>query len=164
MSKSRLLWLEQQLERDDLTDLQFDCYNHEANCIQAEINARKAELDKIREQQRIEEQEEIELAKVLSLTEDQVEKMYEDSCTKYQDVNGVSFKDWYAQSLKYYSIDEKFNVHARARSANTVEIVEHPTLAQAKLTILTRIKYKFYDHAVRGRDFAYEMEETVSST
>ncbi len=164
MSKSRLLWLENQLERDDLTDLQFDCYNREANLIQADINARKAELDKMREEQRKEEQEELELAKILSLTEDQVEKMYEDSCIKYEDVNGMSFRDWYAQSLKYYTIDEKFNVHARARSADTVEIVEHPTLAQAKLTILTRIKYKFYDHAVRGRDFAYEIEETISST
>lgn len=164
MSTSRLRWLEAQLERDDLTDLQFDCYNHEANLIQAEINVRKQQQDKIREQQRIEEQEEIELANILSLTEEQVEKMYEDACLKHQDVNGMSFRDWYAQSLKYYTIDEKFNVHARARSANTVEIVDHPTLAQAKLTILKRIKHKFYDHAVRGRDFRYEIEETISST
>ena len=164
MSQSRLLWLEAQLERDDLTDLQFDSYNREANLIQAEINARKEQRRLIIEQQRREEQEELELAKVLSLTEEQVDKMYEDSCLKYQDVNGMSFKDWYAQSLKYYSIDDKFNVHARARSADKVEIIPHPTLAQAKLKILNRIKWKFYDHAVRGHDFRYEIEETISST
>ena len=159
MSNNRLTWLEEQLDRDDLTEFQFDSYSREANMIQVDINVRKEKQRLIREQQRIEEQEEIELANILSLTEDQVEKMYEDSCTKYQDVNGMSFKDWYAQSLKYYTIDEKFNVHAKSRSANTVEIVVHLTLAQAKLTILTRIKYKFYDHAVKGCNFAYEFKE-----
>lgn len=160
MAASRLSWLEVQLDRDDLTDEEFNLYNREANQIQEGINERKKQQKLIRDQQRKEEQEELELAKVLSLTEEQVEKMYEDSCIKYQDVNGMSFKQWYEQSLKYYSIDEKYNVHAKARSADTVEIIEHPTIAQAKLTILRRIKYKFYDHAVRGRDFAYEIETT----
>lgn len=158
MSVSRLQWLEKQLERDDLTDLQFDSYNREANLIQVEIHSRREQLAKLREQQRIEEQAEIELAKVLSLTEEQVDKMYEDSCLKHQDVNGISFRDWYTQSMKYYTIDNQFNVHAKARSANTVEIIPHLSLAQAKLTILTRIKYKFYDHAIRGQDFAYEID------
>lgn len=158
MSRSRLAWLEAQLERDDLTDLQFDSYNREANLIQADLNSKKEEQKRIQEQKRKEEQEEIEMEKILSLTEDQVDKMYEDSCIKYQDVNGMSFKEWYEQSLKYYTIDSQFNVHAKARSSNTVEVVPCPTLAQAKLKILNRIRYKFYDHAVRGHDFAYEIE------
>lgn len=156
-ASSRLKWLEAQLERDDLTDLQFDSYNKEANAIQADLNVQKAKADAFRAEQKRLQQEEAEMQKVLSLTEEQVEQMYQDSCLKYQDVNGMSFKDWYEQSLKYYTIDASYNVHARARSAETVEIVPHPTLAQAKLTILNRIKYKFYDHAVRGRDFAYEL-------
>lgn len=157
MSLSRLRWLEEQLERDDLTDLQFDSYNSEANAIQEALNSGRLQREAIKAERKRLEQEEIELQKVLSLTEEQVDKMYEDSCLKHQDVNGMSFKDWYAQSLKYYTIDESFQVHARARSKNTVEILPHATLAQAKLTILNRIKYKFYDHAVRGHGFAYDV-------
>lgn len=155
MNKSRIDWLDEQLNREDLSDELAEQYTLEANLIQEGVNARKA----IRKQQLIEQQEEIEMEKVLSLTEEQVEKMYEDSCLKYQDVNGLSFRAWYTQSLKYYNVDDAFNVHAKARSADTVEIVCHPTLAQAKLTILKRIRYKFYDHAVRGHDFAYSIEE-----
>jgi len=54
MSQSRLAWLEEQLERDDLTELQWDSYNSEANLIQTEINERKARLKAIKEQERIE--------------------------------------------------------------------------------------------------------------
>ena len=155
----RYEWLEAQLDRDDLTEEEFDKYNKELNDLHEQrSNAKaKAKAMAIREQQRQEEQEELALAKVLALTEEQVDKMYMDSCLKYQDVNGMSFKDWYAQSLKFYTIDEQFNVHAKARSPKDefVEIIPHLTFAQAKLTILTRIKYKFYDHAVRGRDFKH---------
>lgn len=152
---NRYDWLERQLDRDDLTDEEFNAFNKEIN----ELQTRKNDIRDKREQERKELQEQVELDKILSLTEEEVEKMYEDACIKYQDVNGLSFKDWYEQSLKYYEIDAKFNVHAKARSSNTVEIVQHPTLAQAKLTILTRIKYKFYDHAKRGRDFAWDFEK-----
>jgi hypothetical protein len=149
----RLSFLESQMDRDDLSDDEFSLYNKELQSIYRRQDFIKSAV----EERRKEEQEEIEMAKILSLTEEQVDKMLQDSCLKYQDVNGVSFKNWYEQSLKYYSIDDCFSVHAKARSANTTEIVPHPTLAQAKLTILKRIRYKFYDHAVRGRDFAWEI-------
>jgi hypothetical protein len=148
---SRLAFLEAQMDREDLSDEEFSTLNKELVAIYEQQDERRAMF----ELRRKEEQEEIELAKVLSLTEEQVDQMYQDSCLKYQDVNGLSFKTWYEQSLKYYSIDEKFNVHSKARS---VEIVPNPTLAQAKLLILKRIRYKFYDHAVRGHDFAYEFD------
>lgn len=151
---SRLAFLEAQMDREDLTDEEFSTYNKELSAIYTQQDERKAMF----EARRKEEQEEIELEKILSLTEEQVDQMYQDSCLKYQDVNGMSFKDWYEQSLKYYTIDDKFNVHSKARSADTVEIVPNPTLAQAKLLILKRIRYKFYDHAVRGHDFAYELD------
>jgi len=154
---NRLAFLEAQMDREDLTDEEFSTLNKELVAIYERQDRQKARF----EMRRKEEQEEIEMAKVLSLTEEQVDQMYQDSCLKYQDVNGLSFKDRYEQSLKYYTIDEKFNVHARARSADTVEVIAHPTLAQAKLLILKRIRYKFYDHAVRGRDFAYTLDEAT---
>lgn len=153
---NRELFLERQLDREDLTDEEFYTFNNELNAIQDKRNQRIEQARKLREQQIIEENEAIALERAMSLTEEMVNKMYEDSCLKYQDVNGISFKDWYQQSLKYYSVDEKFNVHSTARSENTVEIIEHVSLAQAQLTILKRIRYKFYDHAVRGCDFAWE--------
>ena len=158
INMERYRWLEVQLNRDNLTDEEFNVYNKEINTIQIEINIIKAERKAFREQKIKEQQEELELQKILSLTEEQVDKMYEDSCLKYQDVNGMSFKEWYAQSLKYYTVDVMFNVHARARSEDTVEVIAHISLAQAKLTILMRIKYKFYDHAVRGHDFAWNIK------
>ena len=155
----RYSWLEKQLDRDDLDidSEEYDLYTKEINALQDTRNKQQAIQKLIREQRLRDIQEERELAKVFELTEEHVEKMYIDTCTRYQDVNGMSFKSWYDQSLKYYTIDDKHNVNARARSEDTVEIIEHPTLAQAKLTILRRIKYKFYDHAVRGHDFAYEI-------
>ena len=154
----RLQQLEWKLDNEDLTDDEFERVNSEWNDLQDEMEAPRAAAKAKRDLELKQEAEEAELAKIMSLTEEQVDKMYEAACTEYQDVNGMSFKAWYEQSQKYYSIDEGHNVHARARSANTVEIVPHPTLAQAKLTILNRIKYKFYDHAVKGHDFAYELE------
>lgn len=154
---SRLEYLTEQLDRDDLTELQFDSFNAEANLLQEQINKEITVRKAIIAARKKEEQEDLEMQTALSLTEDEVEKMYEDSCLKHRDVNGISFRDWYKQSLKYYDIDSQNNVHARARSSNTVEVIPHISKAQAQLTVLRRIKYKFYDHAVRGHDFAYEI-------
>lgn len=156
----RYQWLERQLDRLDLTDEEFNTYNRELNSLQDLKNKRLKEQRAIREAKRQEEIEEALLAKALALTEEQVEKMYTDACLKYQDVNGMSFESWYKQSLRYYEIDDQHNVHARARTADEskIEIISHPTRAQAQLTILRRIKYKFYDHAVRGHDFAWDIE------
>jgi hypothetical protein len=153
---NRELYLERQLDREDLTDKEFWAINNELNAIQEKRNRRIEQARKLKEQQLKEENEAFALERAMSLSEEMVDKMYEDSYLKYQDVNGISFKDWYNQSLKYYSIDENFNVHASARSEKTVEVIAHVSLAQAKLTILKRIRYKFYDHAVRGHDFAWE--------
>lgn len=153
----RLSWLEIQLDREDLTDQEYLVFNTEANELIAAKNARKIERDAIMAQQKKEEQEELELSAILALTEEEVERMYVDACIKYQDVNGMSFESWYKQSLQYYNIDVQYNVHAKARSSNTVEVISHVSRAQAQLTILKRIKYKFYDHAKRGRDFAWDI-------
>ena len=152
---SREKFLETMLDREDLTDEEFKLYNDEANQLVIAKEARKplyqAKLE--------EEAKDLEYEKMLNLTEEQVDKMYEDTCLKYDGVNGASFKDWYAKSAKYYSIDGHNNVNARARSVNTIETIPHPTLAQARLTILKRIKYKFYDHAVRGHEFAWDIDD-----
>jgi hypothetical protein len=154
----RLRLLEWRLDNEDLSDEEFRRVNKEYNDIQDEMEAFNVDAKNRRLEERKRLAESDELAKILTLTEDEVDRMYEKACIDTQDVNGMSFKAWYEQSQKYYTIDESYNVHARARSSNTVEVVPHPTLAQAKLTILNRIKYKFYDHAVRGHDFAYELE------
>ncbi len=159
MSTARIAWLESQMDSDDFDMSLFDSYSKELNELQTTVNEKREQHRLAKEKQRKEEQELIELSFIESLTEEQVDKMYEDTCLKYHDVNGMSFKKWYEKSLKYYTIDDKHNVHARARSPNTVEIVEHKTLAQAKLTILRRIKYKFNDHTLRGWDFAYDIED-----
>ena len=152
---SRYRWLELQLDREDLSDEEFKLFNSELNDLQTQINIR-AEIRK-QELKELEDQKALDFAN--QLTEEKVEKMYTDACLKYQDVNGISFKDWYEKSLRYYSIDESYNVHAIARSKNTTEIIAHVNLAHAKLTILTRIKYKFYDHTQRGYEFAWDIDD-----
>ena len=158
MTDSRYRWLERQLDRDDLTDDEFTQYNRELNALQDEKNQRAKEQEIKREARLKEEAEELALEKIMSLTEEQVEKMYIDTCLKYQDVNGMSFKAWYEQSLKYYTIDDKFTVHSRARSPKdeNVDSVPCPTMAQAKLRVLILIRTKFRDHAERGYDFKWQ--------
>lgn len=155
----RIAWLELQMDRDDLTDEEFKTFNTELNDYYSINEKRRLAIKVKHELQLVKEIEEIELAKVEAITEEEVERMYIDSCTKYQDVNGESFELWYKKSLQYYSIDSKHTVHAIARSSKTVELIHHVSQAHAKLTILTRIKYKFYDHAVRGYSFAWDKDE-----
>lgn len=157
---NRIAQLERLLEREDITDQMFKLYNDELNKLYAEKNEREA-IQKTRRDAELKQQREEEaLEKLESLTIEQVDKMYEDVCTKYGNVNGMSFDSWYKKSLKYYTIDDQYTVHARARSSKTVELVPHINEAHAKLTILKRIHYKFYDHYVRGHGFAWE-EPTV---
>ena len=154
----RIRQLEHLLDTEDVTDDQFISYTREINQLDIIVKEEDRFRKEAKEAKRLEEEEHLELQKVLALTEEQVDKMYEDSCLKYQDVNGISFRDWYTKSLKYYDIDDKYNVTSRARSINTKEIVPHPTLAQAKLTVLKRITYKFYDHTMGGHEFAWDIE------
>lgn len=49
---SRLKWLETQLDREDLTDEEFELYNKEANELQSQINASRARQIKEREDAR----------------------------------------------------------------------------------------------------------------
>lgn len=163
-SYKRIQELEWRLDNEDLIDEQFREVNNEYNKLQDDMEAPRAASKARRGQELREAAEAAEVLKVMSLTEDEVDKMYEAACLDYQDVNGMSFKAWYEQSQKYYTIDDNHTVYARARSSNTVELVPHPTLAQAKLTILNRIKYKFYDHAKRGYDFAWEIDDINSET
>ena len=161
-AKSRLLYLEAQLERDDLTDMEFDSFNREANLIQVQLNEEKKIRDAEKAIRLKEQQEEAEIAFAESITEEAVEQMYIDCCIKYQDVNGVSFKDWYEKSIQYYTIDANNVVHSRARSpkAENIDSVPCHTIGNAKLRILTLIKTKFRDHAHRGYDFRWDIDET----
>jgi hypothetical protein len=161
---SRYAWLEQQLDREDLTDTEFNSYNKELNDLHASQEERRLKREQVLAEQRREEQEQIALDKILSLTEDEVEKMY---VAFYSDhfANAMTYEEWYAKSMRYYHIMGDFTVVSKARSVNTEERVEHVNLAHAKHTILKRIKHKFYDHFVRGRDFAWEIEQgEVSDT
>lgn len=155
----RYRFLERQLDREDLTDEEFNLYNPELNQLQEERNQRAVVQARIRAERLAEQEQEKELAFIESLTEEVVEKMYVDTCLKYEDVNGMSFKKWYEQSLKYYSIDKNFVVHSRARSPKTVDSVPCNSIGHAKYRILTLIKTKFNDHAVRGYDFAWEIDD-----
>lgn len=154
----RIQQLEWRLDNEDLSDEEFDIVNREYNQLQDDMEAPRIAAKAERERERKELADAEELAKVLSLTESEVDKMYERACIETQDVNGMSFKAWYEQSQRYYTIDENFIVHSKARSPNTVDSVPCHTLAQAKYRILILIKTKFNDHAVRGYDFAYELE------
>lgn len=160
-AKSRLAYLEQQLDRDDLTDMEWDSFNKEANLIQEQLNEEKKIRDAEKAIRLKEAQEEAEIAFAESITEEAVEKMYIDTCLKYQDVNGISFKDWYEKSVKYYTIDANNVVHSRARSpkAKHIDSVPCHTIGNAKLRILTLIKTKFNDHANRGYDFKWDIED-----
>jgi hypothetical protein len=51
-SQTRLQWLEIQLDREDLTQEQFIEYNTEANALQSEINAIKAQRENDRQSER----------------------------------------------------------------------------------------------------------------
>lgn len=151
---STLRELEDALENIEDTD------SPEWKRINEEINALVEKRErKIKESHKAKEEavKAAAIEKALELTEAMVEKMFEDTCLKYQDVNGISFRAWYNQSLTYYSIDSKFNVISRAKSPNVPpRIFENISYAQAQLCILNLIKYKFYDHAVKGHDFAWE--------
>jgi hypothetical protein len=158
----RLQQLEWKLDNEDLTDGEFERINSEWNKLQDETESIRSAAKAERELARKELQEAQELDKILSLTEDEVDKMYEKACIEYQDVNGMSFKAWYEQSQRYYTIDNNYNVHSKARSPNTVEIVPCHTLAHAKYRILTLIKTKFNDHAKRGYDFAWDIDSETN--
>lgn len=159
MSTDRYKFLEAQLDREDLTDDEFNKYNKELNDLQDGVNARKKIQAELRAIRLKELEEERELEKIESITEEMVDKMYEDSCLKYQGVNGISFRDWYTKSLKYYSIDANNVVHSCARSPQAEKIDSVPcyTHANARLRILILIRTKFNDHANRGYDFKWDI-------
>lgn len=160
---SRIQFLEEQMDSEDFDMNLYELYSKELNELISNRNKVKAEQQAILAERKREEKEQADLDFVMALTEEQVDKMYMDSCLKYQDVNGMSFEKWYEQSLKYYTIDSNFVVHSKARSPNTVESVPCLTLAHAKYRILVLIRTKFNDHAVRGYDFAWEIEsETIT--
>ena len=157
---NRERWLEEQMDSEDFDMSLFDEYTKELNAIQAERNERKLKRDAILEEMRQEERDQAALDRILALTDEEVEKMYVKFYTEHF-ANAMTYEQWLAKSMKYYQITEKFTVIAKARSANTEELIEHVNLAHAKHTILKRIKHKFYDHFVRGRDFRYDIDEQV---
>jgi len=156
----RYTWLETQLDRDDLSDADFDSYNKELNQLHAARQERRAKREAELEAMRLEEVNTLALEKIMVLTEEEVEKMYVRFYTDHF-AQEMSYDVWFAKSTRYYTITDNFTVISKARSANTEERIEHVNLAQAKLTILKRIRYKFYDHFVKGHDFAWHMEDDV---
>lgn len=157
---NREVWLEKQLDRDDLSDIEFNTYNKELNDIQHERNIRKIKAEQIRKELLKQEEESRSEEKMSKLTEEEVDKMYREAYEKYAGtINGLSFDEWFKESTSFYEIDENYNMISKARSANTQEIVPHISKAHAKHSILKRIKYKMYDHEVRGHDFAWKKEK-----
>lgn len=102
MSKSRLLQIELLLDRDDLTDAEWNALNKEANDIQEQLNAQKAE-HKIKQQER--ERQALELAlheKNLAITDAEVDEMYSEFHKLHagqRDANGRTFDEWFNQAL-----------------------------------------------------------------
>lgn len=148
-----------QLDSPNFDMDKFDSVNKELLQIQEQISVQEQARKAIIAAKKLEEQEELALNKILSLTEEEVDKMYQEAYEKYAgNVNGVPFEVWFDQSTKYYHIDEKFNLISKARSSNTEEVVPCQNRVHARHVMLKRIKYKMYDHAVRGHDFAYEQD------
>lgn len=174
MSTSRLRWLEDQLERDDLTDLQFDSYNREANLIQADLNATKEKQKIVREQQ-LQEAKELALQeKYLAITDEEVEEMYVAFYKVHAgriDSNGRTFEDWFEQAKSLYDINlagKYYQVVSRAKSDGGFVWDDFVSVNHAKTKILDLIKQKFRDHHLRpdreGCDFANIPQETISPT
>jgi hypothetical protein len=155
----RYQWLESQLDREDLTPEEFNSYNNELNLLEEEKAIRKNKQKLSREQQLKKEQEEKELEFIQSLTDDQVDIMYEKAHIKYaSDINGMSFDEWFKQALTYYFIDGNFVVHSTARSPKPEKIDSVPCYseAHAKYRVLKLILTKLNDHGSRGYDFRWE--------
>lgn len=155
---SRLDWLESQLDRDDLTAEQFEAYNREANELQDAKNIRVKKREEEREALRKEMEQEKALERALSLTEEEVEKMYVKFHKNYVS-EYMSYEEWLNKSTRYYTINEDHSVTSRARSNKTQETVPCVSVADAKMRILSLIKIKFYDHFVKGYNFAWDIEE-----
>jgi hypothetical protein len=72
---------------------------------------------------------------------------------------GLSYEEWLTQAKKFYVIEPfgaGFDVLSVARSPNTPpERWYCSDMYDARVKVLQLIRYKLYDHAVRGRDFAY---------
>lgn len=156
----RYQWLEVQLDREDLTSKEFSEYNSELNQLEIDKQIRKAVQQSLRAQQLKKEQEEKELEFIQSLTDEQVDLMYEKAHVKYAgDINGMSFDEWFKQALTYYSIDGNFVVHSTARSPKSENVDSVPCYseAHAKYRVLKLILTKLNDHGTRGYDFKWEV-------
>ena len=144
---------------EDIDSPEFKRINDQLNDLYSAAEARRKKREQERLAAELANKIAIAEAKIESLTEEEVDKMFVEAYERYAgDINGLTFEEWYKRSTEYYEIDDQHNVIAKARSANTEEIIPHVSRAHAKHTILKRIKYKLYDHGVRGRDFAYDKE------
>jgi acetyl-CoA carboxylase carboxyltransferase component len=158
MSRERLRWLESQLNRDNLTDEEFELYNKEANTIQAEINSINKEKERQRREREAEEKQERALEYVKSLTDEDVDRLYIEAHNKYAgDINGMPFDEWFKQAQKYYTIDANFVVHSTARSSKQeyIDSVQCVSEAHARYRVLQLILFKLRDHGERGHDFRW---------
>lgn len=163
-ARSRLRWLEEQLDRDDLTDLQYESYNSEANAIQDQLNKEKKEQEELKAKAMRERLEQEAYEKALSITDAEVDKMYSDFHILNAgqiDSNGRTFEEWFEQALALYSIvptDKGISLFSKAKGEKEFEWTM-VSVAHARSKILELIKIKFRDHHNRpdrqGCDFAH---------
>lgn len=155
---SREKWLEEQLDRDDLTEEEFQLYNREANEIQARRERRIQDHAKKQLELEKKNREEKAIERLKSLSDEDVDIMYAKAYEKYAgDINGMSFQEWFEQAQKFYHIDGNFVVHSTARSPKPENTDSVPcfSLAHARYRVLTLILTKLNDHGNRGYDFRW---------
>lgn len=132
-SQTRLQWLEVQLDREDLTMEDFHLYNTEANALQSEINAIKA-------QRQMDRQTELN-AKVLRITQLHKEGRMVELVESY----GAEFEANYVILENFTVLSGCFN----PRNPNAQNVWECQSMEQALAKKFQLIYWRVYDRYVR---------------
>lgn len=161
---NRYAWLERELDREDLTDEEFNTLNKEINDLQSVINESKAQKKKLTDEeakQRI--QDELN-AKALEITDEEVDQMYAQFIQQNAgqfDEHGRTFEQWLNISVSLYEISPSGNevtLISKAKSDRGFVWTGFVSVAHARTKILELITIKFRDHHKRedrdGCDFA----------
>lgn len=134
----RYRWLEKQLDRDDLTDDEFNSYNEELNAMQDVINASS---DRQRQERLAKEQaKREELAKI--------QQMFDEG-----KVNEL-VEEYGQQFIGDYTITEKYEVLSFAfneRNPDQQKVWQCGSHEAAVKKLNTLLYYRVYDHYVRNR-------------
>jgi len=68
---------------------------------------------------------------------------------------GISYAEWLKQANTYYSISNDYTVTSNAKSPTSISTWDNPDLISAQEKIYQLINYKYYDHFIKGWDFAW---------